>query len=63
MSDAKRKELTGTRLGLVGKIAVVGAKDRATNQSPANVVTSTDKETLQGFREGACAEGCDGLRG
>ena len=35
--------------GAVGKMAVVGAKDRATNKVAAKVVTSTDKETLQGF--------------
>ena len=47
MSNAQRKELTGR--GAVGKTAVVGVKDRATNQVAAKVVTSTDKETLQGF--------------
>ena len=35
--------------GTVGKIAVVGAKDRATNRVSARVVDSTDRETLQGF--------------
>ena len=49
MSNARRKELAGTGRGPVGKTAVVGAKDRATNQVRAKVVTSTDKETLQGF--------------
>ncbi|MCY4594109.1 MAG: IS1595 family transposase [Bryobacterales bacterium] len=47
MSRSKRKALTGR--GPVGKTAVVGAKDRATNQVSAKVVTSTDSETLQGF--------------
>ena len=47
MSNAKRKELTGR--GPVGKDAVVGAKDRASNQVRAQVVSSTDAETLQGF--------------
>ena len=47
MSNAKRKTLTGR--GPVGKTAVVGAKDRETNQVAAKVVTSTDKPTLQGF--------------
>ncbi len=47
MPNSKRKELTGR--GAVGKTAVVGAKDRTTNQVAAKVVTSTDKETLQGF--------------
>ncbi|MCY4650861.1 MAG: IS1595 family transposase [bacterium] len=35
--------------GTVGKTAVVGAKDRATNQVAAAVVARTDKPTLQGF--------------
>ena len=47
MSNAQRKELTGR--GAVGKVAVVGAKDRETKQVRAQVVTSTDKPTLQGF--------------
>ncbi|MDE2987086.1 MAG: IS1595 family transposase [Chloroflexota bacterium] len=49
MSNAKRKELAGTGRGAVGKTAVVGAKDRATNQVSARVVTDTDAPTLQGF--------------
>ncbi len=47
MPNSARKELTGR--GSVGKTAVVGAKDRATNKVAAKVVESTDKETLQGF--------------
>ena len=47
MSSAKRKTLEGR--GTVGKTAVLGAKDRASNQVSATVVESTDKETLQGF--------------
>ena len=43
MSISKCKELEGTRRGAVGKTAVVGAKDRATNQVAAKVVTSTNK--------------------
>ncbi|MDE0233255.1 MAG: IS1595 family transposase [bacterium] len=35
--------------GTVGKTAVVGAKDRATNWVSARVVDRTDKLTLQGF--------------
>ena len=35
--------------GPVGKTAVVGAKDRASNQVRAQVVSRTDAETLQGF--------------
>ena len=49
MSNAKRKELAGTGRGAVGKTAIVGAKDRETNQVAAKTVASTDKDTLQGF--------------
>ena len=49
MSNAKRKELAGTGRGAVGKVAVVGAKDRASNRVAAKVVVSTDKPTLQGL--------------
>ena len=35
--------------GAVGKTAVVGAKDRSTNQVSAATVPSTDKASLQGF--------------
>ena len=49
MSNAKRKELAGTGRGAVGKTAVIGAKDRATKQVAARVVTDTTKPTLQGF--------------
>ena len=35
--------------GAVGKMAVVGVKDRDTNHVSAKVVESTDKATLQGF--------------
>ena len=55
MPNSKRKELTGR--GSVGKTAVVGAKDRATKQVAAKVVTSTDKETLQGFVKDHAAPG------
>ena len=47
MSNAKRKAATGR--GAVDKTAVVGAKDRATNQVSAKVIQGTDKATLQGF--------------
>ena len=47
MPKAKREKLTGR--GAVGKTAVVGAKDRATNHVAAHVVESTDKPTLHGF--------------
>ena len=51
MSNAKRRELkeAGAGRGPVGKTAVVGAKDRATNLVVAQVVQSTDGESLQGF--------------
>ena len=49
MSNARRKELAGTGRGSVGKVAIVGAKDRASNRVVAKVVESTDKPTLQGF--------------
>ena len=37
--------------GTIGKTAVVGMKDRETNQIVSEVVQSTDKATLQGFVE------------
>ena len=49
MSNAKRKEFAGTGRGAVGKVAVVGAKDRTTKQVVAQVVDRTDAATLQGF--------------
>ena len=51
MSNAQRKALAGTGRGAVGKTAVVGMKDRATNEVRAEVVTETDAETLQDFVE------------
>ena len=51
MSNAKRKELADTGRGAAGKTAVVGMKDRATNEVRAEVVTETDSETLQDFVE------------
>ena len=47
MSKAKRKALKGR--GPVGKVAVAGAKDRATNRVSAAVVERTDAPTLHGF--------------
>ena len=47
MPKAKRAKLEGR--GSVGKTAIVGAKDRATNAVSAKVVKETDAETLQGF--------------
>ena len=49
MSNSRRKGLAGTGRGAVGKVAVVGAKDRDSGKVSARVVASTDKPTLQGF--------------
>ncbi len=51
MSNAKRKQLAdeGAGRGAVGKVAVVGIKDRETKHVRAKVVEKTDKATLQGF--------------
>ena len=49
MSNKKRKELKGTGRGTVGKTAIVGAKDRATNEVSAEVVESTGADTLVPF--------------
>ena len=51
MSNAKRKELAGTGRGATGKAAVVGMKDRTTNEVRAEVITRTNAETLQDFVE------------
>ena len=47
MSNAERKEATGR--GPVDMTAVIGAKDRATNQVSVKVVHDTDKATLHDF--------------
>ena len=47
MPKSKRAQLQGR--GTADKTAVVGAKDRDTNQVSATVVSGTDSETLQGF--------------
>ena len=49
MSNARRKALADTGRGAVGKTAVVGMKDRESNQVRAKVVSRTDAATLQGF--------------
>ena len=49
MSNARRKALAGTGRGAVGKTAVVGVKDRESNEVRAEVVHRTDKLSLQGF--------------
>lgn len=47
MPKSKRERLTGR--GSVGKTAIVGAKDRATNQVRAQVVERTDKAAIHDF--------------
>ena len=49
MSATKRKALADTGRGPVGKMAVVGVKDRTTNKIQAQVVDDTTSATLQGF--------------
>ncbi len=51
MSLAKRRELAeaGVGRGAVGKTAVVGIKDRETNEVRAEVIADTTGKTLQGF--------------
>ena len=51
MSNAQRKALREANVGrgAVGKTAVVGIKDRESGEVRAEVVRSTDGETLQGF--------------
>ncbi len=49
MSNSRRKELADTGRGAVGKMAVVGVKDRSTNKVTATVVHDTTAATLQGF--------------
>ena len=43
-----KKKLNAGR-GAIGKIAVVGVRDRSTNKVSAKVVDRTDGKTLQGF--------------
>ena len=47
MPRSKRKALSGR--GAVGKFAIAGVKDRATNRVTARTVAATDKRTLQSF--------------
>ena len=51
MSTAKRKELADTGRGAVGKTAVVGMKDRNTNEVRAEVIANPDAKTLHEFVE------------
>ena len=57
MSNARRKELADSGRGTVGKTAVVGAKDRATNRVQARVVKRTDRTTLQRFVRASTEDG------
>ena len=50
------KKLNAGR-GAVGKTAVVGIKDRETNQVSASVVSNTDQENLEGFIQGRVKPG------
>jgi transposase-like protein len=47
MSNKQRKQLTGR--GPVGKVAVAGVKDRASNRVAAQVVPNTKSETMSRF--------------
>ena len=49
MSNKRRKALADTGRGAVGKTAVVGIRDRATNQVRAKVTERVNAEHLQGF--------------
>ena len=51
MSNKQRKALKDTGRGPAGKTAVVGMKDRDTNEVVAKVVKTTDADTLQDFVE------------
>lgn len=42
--------------GPVGKVAVIGAKDRSTNQVDATVIDDTTAETMQGFIEDTASQ-------
>lgn len=55
MRNSKRARLTGR--GPIGKVAVVGVKDRATKQVSAQVVQDTKGETLRGFVMGRVVPG------
>ena len=57
MSNTQRKELEGTGRGAVGKTAVVGVKDRASNQVSAQVVARLDSDTLLRFVESKADHG------
>jgi len=52
------KKLNAGR-GAVGKTAVVGMKDRTTDEVKAEVVENTKQPTLQGFVKGNAADGAE----
>ena len=58
-ADKKMKAGRGT----VGKTAVIGMKDRDSNEVSATPITRTDQSTLQGFRNGPDCAGRGGLYG
>ncbi|MCY4148262.1 MAG: IS1595 family transposase [Gammaproteobacteria bacterium] len=49
MGNSKRAKLKDTGRGSVGKTAIVGMKDRETNEITAKVVDNANSGTLQGF--------------
>ena len=59
MSNAQRKTLAaeGAGRGTIGKVAVVGAKCRTSNQVRSEVVEATDKATLHEFVAESAEEG------
>ena len=57
MSNRRREELADAGRGPSTMTAVVGARDRDSNQVAATVVHSTNAETLQGFVEDHAAPG------
>ena len=62
MSKTKRKAMNKSR-GPVGKTAVVGVKDRDSNEVRAEVVHRTDGVTLQGLRPRSCRARISRLHG
>ncbi len=57
MSNAKRKALAGTGRGAVGKAAIVGSRDRASNKVSARHVSTTKAENVAGFVASRTAPG------
>lgn len=55
MPKKKRKALNGR--GVIGKMIVVGAKDRKTNRVSASVIESRERKTLHAFVKERTAEG------